>query len=166
MCLVDAELFRHYLVEESCGALNSGAMPYPESFEDIVCRFRDRIYNQAYRMLGNREDAEGAAQDVFLRIHRSLGSFRGESAVSTWVFRITVNVCMNRFRKKQLRFESIEGKAGEEGQPIENTISDDRADPFEISSANQVAELVREQVRALPPATPVATRGFCEIDGL
>lgn len=53
-------------------------------------------------MLGNREDAEEAVQDIFLKVHRGLGSFRGESGVRTWLYRITVNTCLTRLRNRKI----------------------------------------------------------------
>jgi RNA polymerase sigma-70 factor (ECF subfamily) len=70
-------------------------------FQALIDRYSEGVYNHAWRMLGSREDAEEATQDVFLRVHRSLKEFRGEAQVSTWIWRITVNVCINR--KEALR---------------------------------------------------------------
>ena len=72
-----------------------------DRFSLLVDKYQDKVYNQAYRMLGNREDAEDATQDVFLRIYRSIEKFRGESKITTWIYSITSNVCIDRLRKLQ-----------------------------------------------------------------
>jgi len=67
-----------------------------DRFGQIVEDYAQGVYTHAHRMLGSREEAEEAAQDVFLRIHRSLGGFQGKAKMSTWVWRITTNVCLTR----------------------------------------------------------------------
>jgi RNA polymerase sigma-70 factor (ECF subfamily) len=66
-----------------------------DAFEELVRGHRDRVYRVALRMLGERRDAEDAAQDVLLQAWRSLEGFRADSSFSTWVYRITVNRCLN-----------------------------------------------------------------------
>ncbi|MCG8417906.1 MAG: sigma-70 family RNA polymerase sigma factor [Proteobacteria bacterium] len=69
-----------------------------KAFRDMVERYRDQVYNTTYRMLGNREEAEDLAQEVFITVFKSIDSFRGESKFSTWLYRITVNHCKNRIK--------------------------------------------------------------------
>lgn len=69
-------------------------------FRDIVREFAPRVYQHAFRILGDSQEAEEASQDVFLRIYRSLPSFRGEAKLSTWIYRITMNVSLTRRRKQ------------------------------------------------------------------
>jgi RNA polymerase sigma-70 factor (ECF subfamily) len=80
-------------------------------FDSIVEHFGERIFNQALRVLGNREDAEEATNDVFMRIHRGLSDFRGESQLSTWIWRITTNVCLTL--KARRRVQMVPLDAGE-----------------------------------------------------
>ena len=68
-------------------------------FEDIVEEYGDFVYNLTYRVLGNHADAEDAAQDAFLAAYRNFGRFRGESKVSTWLYRIAVNAALMRLRR-------------------------------------------------------------------
>ncbi|HTY60423.1 MAG TPA: RNA polymerase sigma factor [Bacteroidota bacterium] len=65
-------------------------------FNRIIEEHAQGIYTHAHAMLGSREEAEEAVQDVFLRIYRSIGGFRGEAKISTWIWRITTNVCLSR----------------------------------------------------------------------
>ncbi len=69
------------------------------SFEDIVEEYSDFVFNLTYRILGNHADAEDAAQDAFLAAYRNFGRFRGESKVSTWLYRIATNAALMRLRK-------------------------------------------------------------------
>lgn len=71
-----------------------------EAFAGLVERHHTRVYNIAYRMLGGREDALDAVQDVFLTCVRKLAGFRGQSAFTTWLHRVTVNVCLDTLRRR------------------------------------------------------------------
>lgn len=66
-----------------------------DAFEELVRRHRDLVHRVALRMLGDPREAEDATQDVFLQVWRSLDRFRGDSAFTTWLHRITVNRCLN-----------------------------------------------------------------------
>jgi RNA polymerase sigma-70 factor (ECF subfamily) len=68
----------------------------PGAFDLIVERHRRAVYLLCYRFVGSHEDASDLSQDVFLRAFRGLRSFRGQSTLSTWLYRIGVNVCLNR----------------------------------------------------------------------
>src|SRR5262245_48510914 len=80
----------------------------PEAFDLIVQRHRRVVYQLCYRFVGTHEDASDLSQDVFLRAYRGLRSFRGQSTLATWLYRIGVNVCLNRVSAKKPLSESIE----------------------------------------------------------
>jgi RNA polymerase sigma-70 factor (ECF subfamily) len=65
------------------------------AFDLLVERYQRDVYRLCYRYLGNHEDANDMAQEAFLKAWRGLGSFRGDSAFSTWIYRIAVNTCLN-----------------------------------------------------------------------
>ena len=73
------------------------------TFERLYETYRGRVFSTAYRMLSNRADAEDVTQDIFVKVFKKLGSFRGESAVSTWIYRIAVNACLDFRRRRRLR---------------------------------------------------------------
>jgi RNA polymerase sigma-70 factor (ECF subfamily) len=79
-----------------------------EAFDAIVRRHQRQVYQVCFRFLGNHEDASDLAQDVFVRAYRGLRGFKGQSALSTWLYRIAVNVCLNRVGAKTPRFEPID----------------------------------------------------------
>lgn len=68
------------------------------AFRELVKRYQQPVYGFVYRMLGSREEAEDLAQEVFVTIFKSIGSFRGESQLSTWIYRIATNHCHNRHK--------------------------------------------------------------------
>ena len=69
-----------------------------EAFETLVVTYQHRVFSIALRMLGDRGEAEEVAQEVFLRVHRSIRSFRGEAKLSTWLYAITSRLCVNRLK--------------------------------------------------------------------
>src|SRR5262245_51300956 len=80
----------------------------PGAFDVIVERHRRTVYQLCYRFVGNQEDASDLSQDVFLRAFRGLRNFKGESSLGTWLYRIGVNVCLNRVSAKVPVNEPIE----------------------------------------------------------
>ncbi len=87
---------------EACLAGRTGA------FDVIVERHRRAVYQLCYRFVSNHEDASDLSQDVFLRAYRGLRGFRGTSSLATWLYRIGVNVCLNRVTLKTPQTESID----------------------------------------------------------
>jgi RNA polymerase sigma-70 factor (ECF subfamily) len=69
------------------------------AFNEIVARYKGKIYNYVYRMTGNAEDAEDLTQEVFVRMYTSSGTFRADASLSTWLFRIAGNLCVDAFRR-------------------------------------------------------------------
>jgi RNA polymerase sigma-70 factor (ECF subfamily) len=70
------------------------------AFREIYARASGYVYTLAYRVVGTKHDAEEVTQDVFLKIHRSLGSFKFESSFKTWLYRIAVNTALNHAKKR------------------------------------------------------------------
>jgi RNA polymerase sigma-70 factor (ECF subfamily) len=82
------------------------------AFEDFVTRHQHRVFAVAYRMLGNRAEAEEAAQEVFLRVHRAIADFRGEARLSTWLYAITSRLCLTRLGSGERRYAHGRGDDG------------------------------------------------------
>jgi RNA polymerase sigma-70 factor, ECF subfamily len=73
------------------------------AFDELYQQHATRLYNLAYRMAGTANDAEDLLQDIFLLAYRKLGSFRGESSLSTWLYRLAMNHCLDALRSRQAR---------------------------------------------------------------
>jgi RNA polymerase sigma-70 factor (ECF subfamily) len=73
------------------------------AFDEIVKRYQRKVYTLARRILGNHEDADDIAQEVFIKLFYSLNDFKGESSLFTWIYRITVNECKSFLRKKKIK---------------------------------------------------------------
>lgn len=118
---------------------------------ELASTYGPRIFQLAMRCLNNREDAEEVAQDVLLKVCRKIELFRGDSALSSWIYRITFNTAMSRLRSAKARRvgeapeESLE-TVGAHGEPARRDVADwsDMADEHVMRS-----ELRRRLVRAV-----------------
>ena len=96
-----------------------------EAFDRLVELFAGQVYNLAFRMIGNAEDAQDIAQEAFIRAYDALPRFRGEAAFSTWLYRIVVNVCrdeMSRRRRRPPTLTELESENAEVS-PLSETLS-------------------------------------------
>ena len=73
------------------------------AFRQLISDHQNMVINTCYGMLQNKEDAEDVAQEVFVKVYESIGSFRSESRLSTWIYRIAVNQCLNMIRKNRFK---------------------------------------------------------------
>ena len=89
-----------------------------QAFEELYQRYHRRVYNLCLRMTNDVAEAEDLAQEIFIHVYRKIGSFRGESAMMTWLHRVTVNKVLMHFRKKAVRREQMT----EDGQSTEPVV--------------------------------------------
>jgi RNA polymerase sigma-70 factor (ECF subfamily) len=120
----------------------------PDAFSKLYALHKRRVYTLCLRMLGNVSEAEDMTQEAFLHLFRKLGSFRGESAFSTWLHRLTVNLVLMHLRKKGLNLVSLEETISptEEDAPKRDFGS---RDPMLAGSVDRVA--LERAVASLPP---------------
>jgi RNA polymerase sigma-70 factor, ECF subfamily len=112
-----------------------------EAFDVIVERHRRSVYQLCYRFAGNHEDASDLAQDVFVRAYKGLQRFRGQSSLATWIYRIGVNVCLNRVSVKRPVMESIDARPHLDAHA---------KDPAQELLKGERASQVREAIAHLP----------------
>ncbi|MHB0915781.1 MAG: RNA polymerase sigma factor [Thermoleophilia bacterium] len=113
---------------------------------ELVSRYEDKVYSLAYRMVGNREDAEDVLQDTFLNVVRSIGSFRKQSSFSTWLYRIASNAALTRLRKKS-RKEKTEGEFLDEVYAVKQEAQSGQ--PLSDWSVNPSRKLLTEESRVI-----------------
>ncbi len=108
------------------------------AFEELYQRHNRRVYSLCLRMTGNVSEAEDLAQEVFIQLFRKIGSFRGESAFTTWLHRMTVNQVLMHFRKRGVRMEQttedgetpiqiVKGTENPNAMPVVDRIALDKA---------------------------------------
>src|SRR5688500_6949622 len=127
------------------------------AFDLIVERYRRTVYQVCFRFVGNHEDASDLAQDAFIRAYRALGKFKGDSALGTWLYRIAVNVSLNRLALKRPPHESLDagpdpraedGRAGAIERRLLEDTSGER--PDEPVMRAERAAIVKAAIARLP----------------
>ena len=81
-----------------------------QTFHELYQKYHERVYSICFRMTRNTSESEDLTQDVFIRLFQTVGSFRGESAFTTWLYRLTVNLVLMHFRKRKRRLDRINEK--------------------------------------------------------
>lgn len=111
------------------------------AFDVLVARHQRQVYRLCYRFAGNHEDASDLAQETFIRAYRALGGFKGRSSVGTWLYRIAINLCLNRASARTLPVERLDAR--------EHADADGEAADAALLRAERAAE-VRAAVARLP----------------
>lgn len=121
------------------------------AFEEIYQLYHRRIYNAVYGMLSDADDAQDVTQDVFIRLHDALPTLRADEAFSTYLYRIALNLCRDRARRrKRVRFQSIDTpRASDEGNVEPMDFPDAGKLPEEMLSTDELQVRVREAVQTL-----------------
>lgn len=110
---------------------------------ELYQRYKDWVFNIAYRMSNNRQDAEDITQKVFVRVFGKIESFRGDSAFSSWLYRLAANVCINHFRKEKRRKQSFSNQIEDYEKMNSNPVKE------ETQKAN-IRPYLEKAIRALP----------------
>jgi len=121
------------------------------AFNELVIAYERRVFALVFRMLGRREEAEDLAQEVFVQVFKAIDQFRGESKLSTWIFRIAVNLCKNRAKYNSRRrsgeqddvHEMADRMSGEGGKGV--TVGD-IARPDEMLEGVQLERIVKRAI--------------------
>ena len=122
-----------------------------DAFEELVLANQKNVYNLALKLTGNEEDALDISQEAFLKAYLQLGSFRGESRFSVWLYRLTYNLCIDLLRKKQkAKVVSLTNRDGcDETGVIE--IPDKRELPESILLSRESRKTIAESIDELGP---------------
>ncbi len=114
------------------------------AFEDLVDQFETRIYRLAIRYGDSVQDAEDLTQEVFLGIFKNIGGFRGASSLSTWIYRVAVNHCLEYRRKKRLDCVPYEEELGLAAMSR-------REDPEQAATMTELSSEVEKAIKQLSP---------------
>ena len=124
------------------------------AFEEMVGRYWDRIYAMVMQLLRNSQDAEEVTQDAFIRAHRGLENFRGDSSFSTWLYQIATNLARNRYwywfrrkRDKSVSFDQTVG--GDSDTTLAEIFQADIETPQDIAVTNEFQERVAAAMELL-----------------
>jgi RNA polymerase sigma-70 factor, ECF subfamily len=127
------------------------------AFNEIVGRYKLKIFNYLYRMTGNAEDAEDLTQEVFVRMYTNINRFRAEASLTTWLYRIAGNLCIDRFRRSKnqrglvssldapLRFDDAT-----DGESATRDISDLSSAPETLLGRKELSGQIEKALLKLP----------------
>jgi RNA polymerase sigma-70 factor (ECF subfamily) len=129
------------------------------AFNEIVARYKNKIYNYVFRMTGNAEDAEDLTQEVFVRMYTNIRAFRAEASLSTWLFRIAGNICVDAFRRgKKVRglVHSLDAPVAgsdeaDEGQSVTRDVPDWTMEPESVLGRKELGAHIQAALQSLPP---------------
>jgi RNA polymerase sigma-70 factor (ECF subfamily) len=126
------------------------------AFYSLVRSYERRVFALVLRMVGNRAEAEDLAQEVFVQVFRSVALFRGDSKLSTWIFRIAVNLCKNRNKYLRVRRadaqQSLDADDGSPLGPNGASNAGQFARPDEMMAGRQVEQIVQRGILELEPS--------------
>jgi len=124
------------------------------SFDELVLKHKDRLFNLCFRFLGDYQEANDSAQEVFVKVYRSLKRFRFESAFSTWLYRIAVNTCKNKLRSSEYRHKKkmvhLDNPGILEGGTGALEIRDETQSPLLELEKKERLNLIRQAIDSLP----------------
>lgn len=123
-----------------------------DAFDELVLKYHKKVFNLAYRMLSNYDEANDLAQEVFVRVFHSIKKFRGESSIFTWLYRITVNLSKNRLKvlaREQRRMRSLDDPISTQEGEIRREIPENKPLPAQILVNQEKTELIEAALGSL-----------------
>jgi RNA polymerase sigma-70 factor (ECF subfamily) len=121
------------------------------AYDELVRTYHGSIFHVAYRMLGDSAEASDVAQDIFLKVFRNIGGFKGEAALKTWIFRIAFSEILNRLRwwKRRFRFSTVSLDDDSNGNGNGYYISDSGPTPEQILQAKEQEAAIQQALSKL-----------------
>jgi RNA polymerase sigma-70 factor (ECF subfamily) len=123
------------------------------AFDEVVQLYKAKVYNYICRMTGDGDEAEDLTQEVFIRLYTSLKTFRSQSSLNTWIFRIASNLCIDRFRRRrkhQAIAYSLDEPLDSEEATASREVSDRRFEPHRQAEAMELSRQIDGALARLP----------------
>ena len=121
------------------------------AFDELVARYQKRVFNFAYQISGTYDDAWDVAQEAFVRVFNSIGTFRGDANFSTWIYRIITNVFLDERKKaKRHRQTSLDKYIELEENSVTRQIIDERPMPEDLAEQKEKNRVLHDAINSLP----------------
>ncbi len=121
------------------------------AFNELVRRYEKQVYNFAYRLTNNYDDASDVAQDAFVRVYNAIGTFRGDASFSTWLFRITTNVFLDeRKRARAHPHSSLDEYMELDESSVARQIEDPGPTPEALTEEAERNKILQKAIASLP----------------
>src|SRR5919108_2742772 len=119
----------------------------PTAFQALVERHRSMVYRVAYQFAGNHHDAEDIAQEVFIKVYRSLDRFRQDAQFTSWIYRIVMNACIDHRRRQS---PAASSPFGDEADQTLRNMPEETPDPEERAYAGELGVVLEAAIAKLP----------------
>jgi RNA polymerase sigma-70 factor (ECF subfamily) len=119
----------------------------PSAFEEIFRRYERMVFNLAFRLSGNREEAADLSQDVFLRVYRHVGRFKGRSSLKTWIYRVAVNCCRSRAARRRPATQALPEAAEQVLEQLQDETTSPERRALARDAGRQLAAALRRVQR-------------------
>ncbi|MDE2125121.1 MAG: sigma-70 family RNA polymerase sigma factor [Armatimonadetes bacterium] len=120
------------------------------AFNDIVLRYKARVYNYVYRMVHSATEAEDLTQETFVKAYLSIGSFQSRASLNTWLYRIATNVCIDFSRRNQKLQNTVSLSAETEADDDERELPDATFDPQRLALNRELGDRLDLALQGLP----------------
>ncbi|MGE5672532.1 MAG: sigma-70 family RNA polymerase sigma factor [Mycobacterium leprae] len=118
---------------------------------ELITRYERKTYNLAYRLMGNHADAADAAQEALVRVYTHLHLFRGDSAFSTWLFRVATNTCLDELRRRgRVRCASLDSTLSTDVGELPRQSGGEDESPAERAERHEIQAAVQRAINRLP----------------
>ncbi|MBA7510782.1 RNA polymerase sigma-H factor [subsurface metagenome] len=122
-----------------------------QAFELLVRKYKTTVFNTIYSIMGNAQEADDTAQEVFLKVYTKADSFKGESSFSTWLYRITINRCVDELRRRKNKIISYETEFNQEEKlKLKDVLASKERDITEELRKNELQDIIQKAINSLP----------------
>lgn len=136
-----------------------------DAFNILIAQYQSKVINIAYGMLSDTDDAMDASQEVFINVFKSINSFKENSSLATWIYRICANVCKDFLRKRQRATKTVSIYATDDEDNEILQIADDACTPEEHFRQSELQSLIRKAMNELGEEYKTVLV-LCDIEGL
>lgn len=124
-----------------------------DAFDSLLVRHKDRVFNICYRFLGDYQESDDTAQEIWVKIYKFLNGFKMESRFSTWLYRVTVNACKNKLASTQYRYDkaivSLDNSKDSESHVLVHDMRDNSQSPLKELERKEKLRLIQKAVNSL-----------------
>ena len=121
-----------------------------KAYDDLILLYKDAVHGIIYRMVRNKQEAEDLTQETFIKAYNSINSFNEEYAFSTWLFKIATNNCIDFFRKRKLKTQSMDQTVRYKDDEIKQEYPDIEKTADKDLLAGEKTRLIRQAIDELP----------------
>ena len=137
-----------------------------KAFELLVRKYKTTVFNTIYSIMGNAQEADDIAQEVFLKVYTKADSFKGESSFSTWLYRVTVNRCIDELRRRKNKIISYEIEFNQEEKlKLKDVLVSRENDITEKLRQKELQDIIQKAMNSLPKKYRIILT-LKEIEGL